>query len=51
MSALTPPLAAEQGMRWMPRVAAEETLTMVPPALLDHGGRPVQADVDVAAGR
>ena len=28
--ALMPPLAAEYGMRWMPRVAAEETLTMTP---------------------
>ena len=30
MSALTPPLAAEYGMRWMPRAAADETLTIVP---------------------
>ena len=30
VSALTPPLAAEYGMRWMPRAAADETLTIVP---------------------
>ena len=30
VSALTPPLAAEYGMRLTPRVATDETLTIVP---------------------
>src|SRR5690606_41558486 len=29
--ALTPPFAAAYGTRWIPRVATEETLTIVPP--------------------
>jgi hypothetical protein len=29
--ALIPPFAAEYGTRWMPRVAFDETLTIVPP--------------------
>lgn len=30
VSAFTPPLAAEYGIRWMPRVATEEMLTIAP---------------------
>ncbi len=36
--ALTPPLAAEYGTRRIPRVAFEETLTMVPPPRLSRCG-------------